>query len=97
MVRFRLRINHIECLCIRDVEASGEDSLRHKCCFTVDYLALDCISMLENVEMERDTLEDEVWAAVFSFKNDKFPFPDYLPIEFYKVCWDLIHSESLKI
>jgi hypothetical protein len=55
------------------------------------------VSNVENEELIKPFLEEEIKEALFQMKKNKAAVPDGLPIEFYQCCWDIIKTDLLEL
>jgi len=51
----------------------------------------------DNIDLNRPFTEEEVIKVIWSMDPDKAPGPDGFTIHFYKMCWDIIKVDFLKM
>jgi hypothetical protein len=55
------------------------------------------VLVLENAELTKPFMEDDIKNALFEMERNKAACPDGLPIEFYQYCWDIIKYDMLAL
>ncbi|XP_026438254.1 uncharacterized protein LOC113336795 [Papaver somniferum] len=63
----------------------------------LEELSFSTISETQSTWLEREISEDEIMSTIKSFKLNKSPGPDGFPIEFYKVSWEVIKNDFMKV
>jgi len=83
--------NHYRQLFTAGIQGNEED--------TADFLSN--IPLLvrpeDNSDLNRPFTEEEVIKVIWSMDSDKAPGPDGFTIHFYKMCWDIIKTDLLKM
>jgi hypothetical protein len=55
------------------------------------------VTRLENEDLTRPFLEEEIKMALFAMEKNKAADPDGLPIEFFQSCWDIIKEDLVDL